>query len=142
MKLSAVYLLIIGVVWALAIGLMFLAMSSIAEPVGLLYTSTYYAALLVGPALLIIGSLLILRRSREKIAFILSAIGCLILTVTIARESILGLQVEPLQAKPPYVLFAILISATVAADLAAWRIYRRIVSYPHDFIEPSAGANR
>jgi hypothetical protein len=126
MKVSAIYLLTVGVLWVLGIALIFLAMSSIAEPVSLLYTSVYYAALLIGPALLIIGAIAVLRRSRPKLGFILVALGCIILTGTVAHQTILGLHVEPLQAKPPYRLFVILIIVTLLTDAVAWRLYRRI----------------
>jgi hypothetical protein len=103
-------------------------MSGIAEPISLFYTSSYYLALLLGPAMLIIGSVLILRRSREKVGAILAAGGCLILTVTVAHESILGLYVGPLQARPPYLVFIVMIIVTVLADAAAWRLYRHAFS--------------
>ena len=73
-------------------------------------------------------SVLILRRSHQKVGVILAAIGCLILTVTVARESILGLHVGPLQARPPYLVFIVMIIVTVLADAAAWRLHRHAFS--------------
>jgi hypothetical protein len=128
MKAPAIYLLTVGFFWTLAVALVVVTMSGIAEPISLFYTSSYYLASLLGPAMLIIGSVLILRRSHQKVGVILAAIGCLILTVTVARESILGLHVGPLQARPPYLVFIVMIIVTVLADAAAWRLHRHAFS--------------
>jgi hypothetical protein len=128
MKAPAIYLLTVGFFWTLAIALVFVTMSGITEPISLFYTSSYYLALLLGPAMLIIGSVLILRGTHQKFGTIQAAAGCLILTVTVAHESILGLHLRPLQARPPYLVFIVMIIVTVLADAAAWRLYRRAFS--------------
>lgn len=127
MKASAIYLITVGVVWALAIAYMFFALSRIAEPISVVYTTFYYTALMIGPLIMIIGPILVLAASHRKLGLILSAIGCVILTVTIGYQALSGLRAESLQVKPPYGLWAGLIIMTGLADTAVWCLYRRSI---------------
>jgi hypothetical protein len=94
-------------------------MGSIAEPISITTTSFYYARLLVGPVLMIIGGVFVTIGSRPKLGISLIVVACIILTAFVTREAILGLHVRPLEAKPPYAIFGTIITITLLADIAA-----------------------
>jgi hypothetical protein len=128
MKALSICLLVVGVIWALWVALIYLVMSGISQPISVGYTSLYYTAMLIGPILLIAGSILALGGSHQRLGSMFAIVGCAILTVLVGRETILSFHVEPLQAKPPYVLFAVMILLTVLADIGAFRLYQLVSS--------------
>lgn len=126
MKTLPIFLMIVGILWALAVGAMFLLMGGISEPVSVGYTSLYYAAQLIGPILLIAGSILVLNGTHVKAGALLTTIGCAVLTLLVIYM-ITGLfHLEPLQAKPPYVFYACLAVVTLLSDLAAFRLFQLV----------------
>lgn len=128
MKAIAICLILVGIIWALWVALIYLVMSGMAEPISVAYTSIYYAALLIGPILLIAGPILVLNRSNAKLGVVLTLISCAILTISVGHETILGLHVEPLQAKPPYLLFGVMIMVTLLSDIGAIWLCRLVAS--------------
>jgi hypothetical protein len=129
MKLSAIYLMIVGILWILGIAFMVLALSAIASPVSLFYAAAYWVALLIGPVLLIVGSTLCLLGKHQKIALGLCILGCIILTVTIAYQSVGFIHMQPLEAPlgaSGYALAGFLVLGTLLADSAAWILFRKL----------------
>jgi hypothetical protein len=120
--------MLVGIVWALWVGLMYLVMSGMAEPISVSYASLYYTAMLVGPVILVVGPVLVLNQSQPKLGAVLAIIGCVILTISVAHETISGFHVQPLQAKPPYLLFTFMVVVTLFADASAFRLYQLVSS--------------
>ena|SRR5205823_346085 len=124
MKALSVYLILVGSIWALGIIWMYLV-SGISEPMWI--TVIPFAGLfLIWPLMLIVGSILVLGAWHAKAGAILTMIGCAILTVFAAYQSIQDLHVQPLQVKPPYVIDVFLALVTLLADFAAFWLYRMV----------------
>jgi hypothetical protein len=128
MKAFAICLMLVGIVWALGVGWMYLVLSGIAEPISVFTTSFYYIQMLVGPILLIIGSIFILTGSHSKAGVIFTMIGCAILTALVAYNTVQDLHPKPLQAKPPYAFDVALLVVAVVVDIGALRMYQFISS--------------
>jgi hypothetical protein len=121
-KVLSICLILVGFVWALGVGWMFLVLSGIAEPISFVTTSLYYMKLLVGPMLLIVGPILVLNGSQAKLGAVLTMIGCAILTVLVGYNTIGDFHTPLLQAKPPYIFDACVAILTLAVDFAAFRL--------------------
>jgi hypothetical protein len=117
--ISSSWLMLVGVLWALGIGYMFLVLSGIAELISTGYALVYFGALSIGPALLLVGPIFVLQGARPRLGAALASIGCIILTV-LAGDEFSGLfHRDPLQAPPSYVFYFCLVAATLLTDLGA-----------------------
>jgi hypothetical protein len=131
MKIPGTFLLIIGCVWAIFVLWMFLTLAAIAEFGWTLSGILYWAGMLIGPVVLIVGSALVLRRGNRASGVILVAIGCLILTSFALYNSVVGMQQKPLQAPPPYSFYAVMFIVMLLADIAGFRVVRKLLrSHP------------
>src|SRR5437879_13889751 len=79
MRVASAFLILIGLLWAFALWWSIRAMDAIAERLPDFYW--YGAVEAAGPVLLILGALLLMRRSWQRAAAVTSAVGCCILTV-------------------------------------------------------------
>jgi hypothetical protein len=127
MKMAAGFLLTVGCLWALLIVWMFLTIAGIADaPEVWAKTALYWGGMLVGPVVLIIGAVLLLRGTSLRLGAILVGLGCLILTGFALYNSIIGMQRQPLQAPPPYSLYVLLLLIMLLSDAAAYRVYKAL----------------
>ena len=86
----------------------------------------YFGGLLVGPLVLIAGSILVLAGRRVKPGSILVIIGCAILTITVGCQipSMLHDLADPLIVRPPIGLCVGTLVVTLLADAGAVQIFR------------------
>jgi len=130
----SIFLLFVGLLWCILASLLFLMLGGASEPAFIGKGLLYYSWMFAGPFLLIAGCILSLRRTQIKAGAILTAAGCLTLTVLVGYHSIQLLRAEPLQAKPPYGVYILALTLTLLSDLGACRLYFTAVS--------AAGAHR
>jgi hypothetical protein len=129
MRVSSIFLLLVGCAWALFDVLMFLAIAGITDgPVSLGAVVAYWGGMLVGPLSLIVGSYLVLMGGARRSGTILIVIGCLALTGFTLYNTIAATHVQPLQAPPPYSLYLVLLFIMVLVDIAGFRIVRQFLS--------------
>ena len=127
MKIAAGFLFVVGCSWMLLIVWMFLAISGVADaPESWARVALYWGAMLVGPSVLIIGSVLLLRRTSLQPGTILVGIGCVILTGFALYNSIVGMQRRPLEAPPPYLFYIVMLLIMLLSDAAAYKIYKAL----------------
>jgi hypothetical protein len=125
LRIAAVFLLGVGCLWALFVIWFFLTIAWIADmPKSLIVPALVFCGLLIGPLILIIGSVLSLRKRSSRTGSILVAIGSLILTGFVVYNSIAGMQRQPLEAPTPYSFFAVLLLLMLLSDIAAYKIFR------------------
>lgn len=124
MKLIAISMLIVGGIWILCIAWAFLALGGMSVPVSAGRVIVEYGLMLAVPTAMIVGSVLILRGLRPRLGATLIGAACLILTVLLAHEFAIDLHPQPLQMRPPYLLYAVVMLLILLVDLAAWKLYR------------------
>lgn len=124
MKLIAISMLIVGGIWILCIAWAFLALSGMSVPVSTGRVILDYGLMSAVPTAMIVGSVLILRGLRQRLGAILIGAACLILTVLLAYEFAIDLHPQPLQMRPPYLLYAAVMLLVLLVDLAAWKLYQ------------------
>jgi|ERR1700682_741791 hypothetical protein len=123
--MTAVFLLGIGSLWSLIVIWFFLTIAWITDmPKSMIVPALVLCGMLIGPLMVIIGSVLLLRRTSSRRGSILAALGCLILTGFVLYTSITGMQREPLQAPTPYSFFGVLLLIMLLSDMAAYKIFR------------------
>jgi hypothetical protein len=123
--MAAVFLLVVGCLWALSVLWMFLAIAGIADmPKSLTMPALWLCGMLLGPLTVIIGSVVLLRRTSSRRGSTLVTLGCLIFTGFALHNSIAGMQRVPLQAPTPYRVFVVLLLVMLLADGAAYKIFR------------------
>jgi hypothetical protein len=127
MKMSAGFLLVVGCLWTLLVVWMCLTIAGVADaPESWAKTVLYWGGMLVGPFVLIIGSVLLLRGTSLRPGAILVCLGCVILTGFALYNSITGMQRQPLQAPLPYLLYIVLLLIMLLSDAAAYTIYKML----------------
>lgn len=127
MKMAAGFLLAVGCLWLLFLVWMFLTIAGVAgPPESWDRFALYWGGMLVGPSLLIIGAVLLLRGASLRPGAILVGLGCVILTGLTLYDSIVGMQRRPLQAPPPYSSYIVLLLIMLFCDAAAYKIYKAI----------------
>jgi hypothetical protein len=127
MKMASSFLLMVGCLWALLIVWMFLTIAGVADtPESWAKAALYWGSMLVGPLVLIIGALLLLRGTSLRPAAILVGLGCITLNGFALYNSIMGMQRKPLEASPPYVLYIVLLLIMLLSDAAAYKIYKAL----------------
>ena len=110
---------------------MYLALSGIAEPVSLTRVLVYFGGMLIGPFILIAGTIFVLTGKRARSGAVLVILGCAILTVTVAYQvpSILRDLADPLIVRPPIGLCTGIVVLTLLVDAGAVQIYRLVRSH-------------
>ena len=129
MRIPCIFLLLVGCVWALFEVVMFLTIAGITNgPVSLLSVALYWGGMLVGPLSLIVGSCLVLIRGSGRFGVILVAVGCLILTGYALYNSVAAMQLQPLQAPPPYQFYLVMLVIMLLADVAGFSVVKQLLS--------------
>ena len=101
------------------------AVSGLSDPIWV--TVVLFALLfLLSPVVLVVASLAIVAGWHAKAAATVAVICCIVITLFAVYQNVQNLHVEPLQAKPPYLLTGALFVLTLFADVAAFYIYRCI----------------
>jgi hypothetical protein len=144
-KLLALLLLILGTLWALTFAWFHLVMSGIAETVLPLPIHLFVG--FVGPALLIVGSILAIAAWHARFGAICCIVVCALLTYFLGGD-ILETYLQPVRhpnnaIQSPYTLgtsIAVTVEATffIVADVAAIALLRSIKS-SNQSLEPTAG---
>jgi hypothetical protein len=125
MKMSAIFLLIVGCFWALLVLWLFLTIAGVADlPKSAATAVLYWCGMLIGPVVLIVGSALLLQRASSRPGVVLVGLGCVIFTGFALYNSITGMQRQPLQVQPLYWFYIVLLLLMLLSDMAAYKIYR------------------
>jgi hypothetical protein len=128
MRIPAIFLLLVGCVWAAFVVLMFLTLAGITDgPVSLPSVAFYWGGMLIGPLSLIMGSCLVLISGSGRFAAILVGFGCLILTGYALYNSVAAMHRELLQAPPPYSFCILMLTVMLLADLAGVTVVRKLL---------------
>ena len=123
MRVASAFLILIGLLWAFALWWSVSAMDAIAERMPNFYW--YSAAESAGPVLLILGPLLLMRRSWQRAAAVTAVIGCGILTVGASWMLIdVVLHENPSNRAFGFFVAGVICVVAVLADLAGVRICR------------------
>jgi len=127
MKMAAGFLLVVGCLWMFLVVWSFFVIAGVADaPESWAHAALYWCGVLIGPLVLIIGAVLLLRGTSLRPGATLVGLGCVILTRLVLYNSIIGMQRKPLQAPPPYLAYASLLLITLLSDAAAYRIYKAL----------------
>lgn len=106
---------------------MFLTVAGVAySPESWAKVALYWGGMLVGPLVLIIGALFLLRGTRMLTGATLVGLGCLILTGFVLYNIIVGLQRKPLEAPPPYFDYVMMLLIMFLSTAAAYKIYKSL----------------
>jgi hypothetical protein len=125
--MAAGFLLVVGCLWGLLVVWMFLTIAGVADaPESWARVAVYWGSMLVGPLMLTIGAVLLLRGTFLRPGATLVGLGCMILTGFVLYNSITGMQRKPLQAPPPYLFYAALLLIMLLSDAAAYRVYKSL----------------
>jgi hypothetical protein len=130
MKGPAIYLVGVGSLWALVVVWIFLALSGIAEPVSIAAVFLYFGCLLIGPLVLVVGSVFVLTGKSARNGALLSGLGCVILTGFVLYQVWSVVQPpQPLEFRPfsIYVIVGVFLVVAVVSDFVAYRLYRLAV---------------
>ena len=128
MRISTIFLLLVGCVWAAFVVFMSLTLAGITDgPVSLLSVAFYWGGMLIGPLSLIVGSGLVLITDSRRLAAILVSFGCLILTGYALYNSVAAMHREPLQAPPPYSFYIVMLTIMLLTDLAGFKVVRKLL---------------
>jgi hypothetical protein len=137
-KALALWLFIVGAVWAFVLAWMDLVMTGITEPIVSLpiFLLIYFS----GPLLLIIGSTLVMATWHSRVGTFSILAACAWLTWLIAPDYIdLFHPKSPLQAPRPYLFLAIIAAIVLAADAAAVILFRRVAKPSNQTMQRTAG---
>jgi hypothetical protein len=137
-KALALWLFIVGVIWALVAAWVNLVMSGISTPI-----VAYWLLLVIyftGPLLLVTGATLVMASYHARFGTLLILPACAWLTWLVAPDYIDLLHPKPpLQAPSPYLILAIIAALVVAADTTAVILFRRVTKPSNQSQEPTAG---
>ena len=127
MRTPAIWLLIVGCVWALFVVWLFLTIAGTAgEAESIKKVVLYWGAMLVGPLSLIIGSALVLRGSSSRAGVVLVTTSCVNTTCVALYNAVTEFLRTPhaLEPPPPYWLYIAMLLIMLVSDVAAYKIYR------------------
>jgi hypothetical protein len=126
---AAVFLLVVGGVWLLFMLWMLLSIAGVADsPQNRVYAMAYWSGYLAGPAVLVLGAALLLRRPASIAGTLLICLGCLALTGFAIYNSIGGMQRNPLQGPPTYWFYGVLLVVMLLADLAGYKLVEPVLA--------------
>jgi len=137
-KALALWLLIVGVIWAFVAAWINLVMSGISTPI-----VSYWLLLVIyfsAPFILILGATLVMARWHSRIGTFLILAACAWLTWMIAPDYLDLLHPKPpLQAPRPYLFLGVIAVFVLAADAAAVILFRRVARPSNQTMQPTAG---
>lgn len=127
MRLAAGFLLVVGCLWTLLVLWMLLSIAGVAGPVESWTKAVlYWLGMFIGPLILVVGAVLLLRGFLLRPGAILAELGCIILTAFAVYNCVTGMQRRPLQAPTPYLVYAVLLLVMIISDIAAYKIHKAI----------------
>jgi hypothetical protein len=136
-KALALWLFIVGVIWAFGAAWINLVMGGISTPI-----VSYWLLLIIyftAPFLLIVGATLVMARWHSRLGTFLILAACAWLTWLVAPDYIDLLHPKPpLQAPRPYFFLGIIALFVVAADAAAVILFRRVSKPSNQAMERTA----
>jgi len=125
MRLISICLLVVGCIWATCAAWLFVGLAQVTERAPVTHVLLSAAGMLIGPLSLIAGSIVVLKSVRQRPGIMLISLGCTILTISVFHEVIGGIRPNPLEMRPPYLLYAIVLAITLLSDVGAvlllWR---------------------
>lgn len=127
MKIISICLLLEGVLWALSVVWLFLAIWSITDPISYKLVGIYFLAEISGPAILVVGSSLVLCQQSVKVGAVLSLVGCIFLSVIVGCEFFQSFGNKPLQINPPRVMFGAIFFISLLFDVGAIWLSRKAI---------------
>jgi len=137
-KALALWLFIVGVIWAFVAAWINLVMSGISTPI-----VSYWMLLVIyfsAPFILILGATLVMARWHSRIGTFLILAACAWLTWMIAPDYLDLLHPKPpLQAPRPYLFLGVIAVFVLAADAAAVILFRRVARPSNQTMQPTAG---
>jgi len=137
-KALALWLFIVGVIWAFVAAWINLVMSGISTPI-----VSYWLLLVIyfsAPFILILGATLVMARWHSCIGTFLILAACAWLTWLIAPDYLDLLHPKPpLQAPRPYLFLGVIAVFVLAADAAAVILFRRVARPSNQTMQPTAG---
>jgi len=123
MRVASAFLILVGLLWAFGLWWSVVAMDAIAER--LPNFNWYGAAHAAGPVLLMLGPLLLMRRSWRRAGAMTAAIGCCILTVGASWLLIdVALHENPSNRAFGFSVAGVICGVAILADLAGIHIFR------------------
>lgn len=122
----AVFELLVGLVFGLAIFVFFTSMAGISVFEGTIQGILYWLALCLGPSLLVVGPILALLRPTGKLGSALTLVGAAILTCWAVYFVVVVPRAQPNKALDTRLLLIALVvlAVALASDVAAYRIWR------------------
>lgn len=115
---------VVGTAWALVMAWVHLVMTGFTESI--LPLPVTFLRLFGGPAVLIIGSALVMAMWHSRLGSVLILAACVWLTVLLGTDCLRGLHQEPLQAPPPYGVLISTLAVIAVTDLAVLILLRRV----------------
>lgn len=123
-RLLSIFMLFVGCVWAVAIAWAYVSLSGMSIPVSTRVVILEYGGMLIPPAVMIVGSVLILSGAALRPSAILIGLACLVLTGVVAFQLAPSLHPALLQVRPPYLFYAVVMMLVLLADLGAFKLYQ------------------
>ena len=123
-RLLASFMVVLGVVWTLCVAWAFLTLSRISTPVSTGLVTAEYGGTLLPAVALVIGGILVLKGNAATAGAGLIGVACLVLTCIVGYQCYLGVTPQPLQARPSYSFYALLMVGILLIDAAAFRLYQ------------------
>ena len=122
----SIFLFVVGLLWAIVLSWLFVMFGGLSDLAFIGKALLWYSWMFVGPLLLISGAVLTLIGTHRRAGSIVSLVGCFILTLMVAYQSVEMLRdlANPLIMRPTYGLYAIAVAATLMADAGAVHLYR------------------
>jgi len=144
-KFIGLVLFVLGLLWALGMAWVHIVMTGITEPVLPLPLHLFLG--FIGPALLIVGSLLVIAVWHIRIGTAFCTIACVLLTWWIGPDSVLSVidlfrPLPPLQAPMTalnYVVAFGLVTFIIAADILTGILLWRTIKPSNQSLQPTAG---
>ena len=137
-KALALWLFIVGVVWALVIAWVDLVMTGFTDRIVSL--PVFLVSSFSGPLILIIASLLVMIAWHSRLGTFLILAACAWLTWLVLPDYIGLLHPKPpLEATRPYFILGIIAAFVLAADAAAVVLFRRVAKPSNQSLESTAG---
>jgi hypothetical protein len=80
----------------------------------------------IGPLLMVVGSILTLRKASVKVSALATLAGCIVLNIVVGNEVMHALQdfANPLIGRQPYTYDAVIVVMTLLVDFGAIKLYR------------------
>jgi hypothetical protein len=135
-KALALWLFVVGVIWALVMAWVDLVMTGITDRTVSL--PVFLILFFSGPLILIIGSVLVIARWRSRLGTFLILVACAWLTWSIAPDFIVRFHPKPpLEAPRPYLFLGLIAAVVLAADGAAVTLFRRVTKACNQATRPA-----